>query len=480
MKVLLLNPPDLKQEKYMKEIGRCGRRAVAGELWPQTGLAYLAAVLRNANFDVSFIDAMAENLTMDSLLKRISDIEPQIVVAGTTTPTFSNDIKVLEQIRNAKAVRTVLVGTHSSALPRESVLHPAVDYVVVNEAEETIVELARVLDSGGHDDESLRHVRGIAFVDSSGEVVIAESRGYIEPLDTLPFPARDLLPNDRYHMPFFGKHPFATVIPTRGCPWQCIFCRAGKVWGRKIRVRSPQNVADEIKSIVDQLGIRHIVFMTDSLTLNKHWLREFLDTVLERELKFKWICNSRVDAVDEEMLAHMRRAGCKLISYGVESGNQAILDRAKKGIRLEDSARAMDLTRKAGILSMAYFILGLPGENRYTVSETIDFMKRIKPDYVNVHVATPFPGTEFFEIAEKNNWLVTTDWSRYEEEGSAVVKTEELSSEELLSAQRRAMKEFYARPSWIVRELFRLRNHSSLSARLRAGWNVVKTVFHSG
>lgn len=479
MRVLFLNPPDLKREKYMKEIGRCGRRAVAGELWPQTGLAYLVAVVKDAGLNPYLIDAMAENLALSDLLERIKNLKPRVIVANTSTPTFKNDVAVLSEIKKIQPVTTVMVGTHCSALPQESVSHTAVDFVIINEAEDTIVELLEHLNKeDDFDTDSLRHIKGIAFNDTdTGEVVITEPRPYIEPLDRLPFPAREFLPNDRYHMPFFGRHPFATVIPTRGCPWQCIFCRAGKVWGRKIRVRSPENVIAEIEQIRKDIGIRHIVFMTDSLTLNKKWLMEFLDGILTRNIRFQWICNSRVDAVDLEMLKLMRRAGCKLISYGVESGNQQILDRAKKGIRLEDSHRAIQLTRKAGILSMAYFILGLPGENHKTIQDTLDFMKQINPDYINVHIATPFPGTEFYDLARQNNWLVSSDWSDYEEEGSAVVRTEELSAEELVEAQRRAMREFYIRPRWILREIFRLRNHSSISARIRAGLNVIRTLF---
>jgi radical SAM superfamily enzyme YgiQ (UPF0313 family) len=194
-------------------------------------------------------------------------------------------------------------------------------------------------------------------------------------------------------------------------------------------------------------------------------------------MKFQWICNSRVDAVDPDMLRLMRQTGCKLISYGVESGNQEILNRAKKRVDLNQSSNAIHLTRKAGILSMAYFILGLPGETQQTIDETIAFMKNLDPDYINVHIATPFPGTELYDIAEQKGWLVSHDWKDYEEEGSAVIRTAELSTEELVEAQKRAMREFYTRPRVILRELFRFRNRSPLSSRIRAGFNIIRTIF---
>ncbi|MCX7767040.1 MAG: B12-binding domain-containing radical SAM protein, partial [Candidatus Sumerlaeia bacterium] len=464
--------------KYMKEIGRCGRRAVAGELWPQTGLAYLAATVREARHIPLIIDAMAEELTLKQLIQRVTSWKPEMIVVNTTTPTFNNDIAIITEIKKVIPAKIVLVGTHPSALPRETASISTVDFVLINEAEETIVELADFLSVGKNTDEHLQNIRGLAFKDKTGEVVITPPRPFIEPLDKLPFPARDLLPNHRYYMPFFGRLPFATVIPTRGCPWQCIFCRAGTVWGKKIRTRNPSNVADEIQYIIDELRIRHIVFMTDSLTLNKNWLMEFLEIILARNLKFKWICNSRVDAVDLEMLKLMKRSGCKLISYGVESGSQEILDLAKKHISINDSRRAISMTRAAGILSMAYFIFGLPGENRQTIQQTIDFIKELNPDYINVHIATPFPGTEFYKIAQQNNWLTSLDWSDYEEEGSAVVRTAELTTADLIQAQKRAMREFYLRPRWLLRELFRFRNHTSLSSRLSAAGNVLRTLFN--
>ncbi len=265
-----------------------------------------------------------------------------------------------------------------------------------------------------------------------------------------------------------------TVIPTRGCPWQCTFCRAGKVWGSKIRSRSPENVIEEIRQIKENLGIRNVVFMTDSLTLDKTWAARFFDAILEQSLEFRWICNSRVDAVNPEILSGMKKAGCLLISYGVESGSQEILDAAKKKITLEDSRNAIQWTREAGILSMAYFILGLPGETPETIEQSIIFACDLDPDYVNFHIATPFPGTELYDIAKEKGWLVTTDWSEYEEEGSAVLRTEALTARDLVCAQKRAMRRFYMRPGRILKEIRSVKSFTQFKARLKAGFSLFR------
>lgn len=482
MKILFLNPPTLTGEIYMKELGRCGRRAVAGEFWPQTGLAYLAAVVEDQGHEARIIDSMAVGMGIEELIREVQTWQASLIVAGTSTPTFLNDAEVLRRLSGSYRVIKAFTGTHVSALPEQSLEQSDADFLFINEAEETIKEVAEVLSRGPAESADLggllERIQGLA-VRTETEVRLTPPRPYVANLDTLPYPARHLLPNQAYCMPFFEKEPFVTVIPTRGCPWQCTFCRAGQVWGRRVRTRSVENVLGEIQQILEELGISKIIFMTDALTLNTKWAKEFFKAIVSANLVFDWICNSRVDAVDLEMLQLMKQAGCKLISYGVESGNQGILDACKKGIHLEDSVNAINWTRQAGILSMAYFILGLPGETHQTINETIAFAKHLNPDYVNFHIATPFPGTALYEQAVEAGWLTTNNWAEYEEEGSAVMRTANLSPEELMRAQRRAMREFYLRPGQLFRELKGIRSRAQLRSRLHAGMRVLNTLFRS-
>jgi len=453
----------------MKELGRCGRRAVAGELWPQTGLAYLAAVALREKCEVRLIDAMASGKTLEELKNTISDFTPEIIIANTTTPTFKNDALVLKELKRVHPRGIfAFTGTHVSALPEESLKSSLADLIFINEAEQTLSELIRKWDNWND-------IPGLAFK-KENEIVITSPCPYISNLDELPFPARELLPSDKYRMPFFEDESFATVIPTRGCPWKCTFCRAGRVWGSKIRTRSPESVIKEIRQTTDKLNIRNIVFMTDSLTLDKKWANAFFDAIITTGLQFRWICNSRVDAVTPEILGKMKKAGCLLVSYGVESGNQEILDASKKKITLQDSRNAIKWTRDAGILSMAYFILGLPGETRETIQASIRFAIDINPDYVNFHIATPFPGTELYDLAKENGWLATTDWSLFEEEGSAVMQIGDLTPEELRKAQKRAMRRFYLRPKKIAREILGIKSWQQFKARCKAAWSLFSTL----
>ena len=474
LRVLLLNPPDLQGGLWMKEVGRCGRKSIGGEIWPQTGLAYLAAMAEGAGAEVFLYDGMVETLTLDELVEKARSVwHPQLIIANSATPTLRNDAVILERLREATDALCGFAGPHVSALPAETLHDTSADFGLINEAEETVAEMVRVLSAGNE----IYSIPGIVYRNlHTGEITVNPPRPLIANLDSLPLPARHLLPNAKYRMPFFADHPFATLIPNRGCPWPCTFCRAGRVWGKKVRQRSVASVMAEIKELGDRYGIRHVAFMTDSLTLKKDWAQELFESLLALPQPIEWVCNSRVDAVDPDLLRLMHRAGCKMISYGLESGSQVVLDACKKGITLEQSERAIRLTREAGIPSMGYFILGLPGETHATVRESIAFAKRIAPDYVNFHIATPFPGTELFEQAVANNWLTSTDWNDFEEEGAAVMQAGELTIQELERLQKQAMRSFYMRPSKLLQELTRLRTWPEFKAKAKAGLRMLSTL----
>jgi len=465
-KVLLLNPPTFSGDIYFKEIGRCGSKSVSGEIWPQTGLAYLAAVLEAEGHVCMIIDSFADSIDVEETIRKAQSFYPDVIVIHTSTPTFTNDSKICALLSERLNSKIGFIGTHVSALPVESLQASKADFVIINEGEETLVELVREFDS------CWDGIKGLCFR-KNGEIVKNSERLSIENLDSLPFPARHLLPNSKYKMSFTNGRPFVTVIPSRGCPYPCIFCRAGRVWGSKTRYRSVKNVYLEVESIIEDLGITDIVFMTDTFTQSKKWVIDFCEIVINNQLNIRWICNSRVDTIDEEMLVLMKKAGCFLIAYGVESGSQSILNGAKKHITVEQSAKAISLTNEVGIESFAYFILGLPGENWDTINQSISFAKKLKPSYVQFHVATPFPGTEFYDMAKTNNWLITSNWEEFEE-GSAVISTGVLSAHELLNAQKLAMKNFYLRPSQLFKEIKKIRSFAELKEKFKAGWNLFK------
>lgn len=480
VRVSIVNPPDLTGEIYFKEVSRCGRKSVAGEIWPQTGLAYLAATLEEAGHSVDFVDSMAEGIDVEALRARITRFDPHLVVFNTITPTIVNDCEVMRRIHDPRRLWGC-VGTHASVLPQETICNSGCDFTLINEAEDSIVEVAAALDRLGVDairadpPQGFAGVQGgIAHSDGNGGVAVTEKRKYIRDLDRLPLPARHLMPMDRYRMPFFPGERFATIIPSRGCPWTCTYCRAGQVYGSMVRVRRPESLVEEMRRLDEEHDCRAVVFMTDGLTFKPEWTKQVCEAIIEAKLRTRWICNSRVDCVTLDLLRLMKRAGCLMVSYGVESGSQAVLDLSKKHITLQQSRDAIKWTRQAGLKSMAYFIIGLPGETRETIGESKRFAREINPDYVNFHVATPFPGTELYDIAKSNGWLITEDWSQYEEEGSGVMRTGSLTPADLIRAQREAMREFYMRPRRLMKEIFNIRSLSDFQAKFTAGVRVLR------
>jgi radical SAM superfamily enzyme YgiQ (UPF0313 family) len=219
----------------------------------------------------------------------------------------------------------------------------------------------------------------------------------------------------------------------------------------------------EIRHIVEQEGIEEIFFYSDTFTIHKPWVMELCDLLVKGGLRVRWSCNSRVDTIDEEMVAAMRTAGCQLMAFGTESGVQAILDGVKKLATVEDAERAVRMTKAGGIECLTFFMLGLPGETWETIETSIRFASRLDPDYLVVYIATPYPGTEFYDLAKSQGWLVDEDWQRYLSTESAVIQTEHLSPEDLLKAQRLFYRRFYFRPSYMWRRLKSIRSFDDVA-----------------
>ncbi|MCE7907830.1 MAG: radical SAM protein [Candidatus Omnitrophica bacterium COP1] len=459
MRILFLNPPLPDGDIYMKELGRCGRRSVGGETWPQTGLAYLAAVALREGQEARVLDGMAEGLTQDQAEARILEWLPDWIITGTTTPTFRQDALFLRTLKGRHGFTVGFTGTHVTALPRECLLESNSDFIFISEAELTLQRLIHAPRDHWQD------VPGVC-VNQAGEARLGPATEMVANLDDLPYPARNLTPWQLYRMPFSRGEPFATVIPSRGCPYPCTFCRAGSVWGRGIRTRSVENLLGELVEMKEQLGINFFAFMTDTFTLRKTWVHQVMEAM--RPYNFRWVCNSRVDTIDPVLAREMKASGCELISFGVESGNEQILASSKKDITLKQIREGISAAKEAGILTFAYFILGLPGENPETIEDTIRFARELDPDYCNFHIATPFPGTELYEEAKANGWLVHENWEQYEEMGSAVLRTPYISPEALLKAQRRATRSLYLRPKRILAEMKRLRSFQDLVLKGKA------------
>ncbi len=412
---------------------------------PPVGLGYLASVLRERGFKVRIIDDLVEKLSHHELLKKIKD---SIIVGITsTTPTFNAALRYAKKIKEAfPNIFVILGGVHVTFKPHDAVKHPYVDAVCVGEGEETIVEVAERVESG----KSLEGVRGVVFK-QDGKIVENQRRGFIEDLDSLPFPAFDLMPLDKYRVFGYKLEQFP-VITSRGCPFRCRYCSSSLFMGRKFRARSAKNVVDEIEWLIDEFNAKHIAFGDDTFTLSKRRVESICEEIKKRKIDIDWSCSSRVDTISEDLLRKMKEAGCRTIYYGVESASQDILEYYNKKIDFEKVKRAVELTKKVGIGVVCSFIIGAPMEKKEDVMKTLKFAIKLDPDYAQFSILTPYPGTSIYEEAKKEGLLLTENYDDYTA-GKPVLKNFHMSPEEILKLLKYCYVRFYLRPAFLLREL---------------------------
>ena len=412
---------------------------------PPLGLGYLASVLRERGFKVRIIDDMVEKLSLDELMGRIRDA----VVVGitSTTPTFSAALRYARTIkRRFPDVFVILGGVHATFRPMDALKNDFVDAVCVGEGEETMVEVAERVEA----ERSLDGVRGLVWKEN-GRIIDNGPRGFIEDLDSLPFPAYDLMPIEKYTV-FGSRLEHFPMITSRGCPFACRYCSSSLFMGRRFRFRSAENVVDEMEWLVSDFKARHIAFGDDTFTLNRKRVIEICDEIKKRGLEVDWSCSSRVDTISGELLRKMRDAGCSAIYYGVESASPEILRYYRKRIDLENVRKAVELTKKAGITTICSFIIGAPYERKEDMKATLKFALKLDPDYAQFSVLTPYPGTEIYEEAKRDDLLISENFDDYTA-GKPVLKNLYLSPGDISRFLRYCYLRFYLRPKFIWREI---------------------------
>ncbi len=374
----------------------------AGGLQEALGLLYIASALRTNGHNINFIDlTFADSPAIPD--KTVLDSE--LILMSATTALFGRAKEVLKYIKTIdESIPSVIGGPHAAALPFDA-LKSGFDYAVIGEGEETIVDLVNHLENN----KKMSVVKGIAFKED-GKIKLTEPRPFIQDIDSIPFPARDLLDYEKY---FRNGMNTIGIMAMRGCPYNCLFCKPmqNKLFGNKIRRRSVSNVVDELEEIKSKYGNKNILFKDDTLTTNgMKWFEEFRAELRNRGLNIDWGCQSRVNTINLELLMIMKESGCSNISFGVESGSQKILDFYRKDITVEQTINAFDMCRKIGLYTHAYVMLGAPIETREDLELTIKILNRIKPYSIGTSITTPAPGTDLYTYAEENEIMEIEDY----------------------------------------------------------------------
>ena len=465
--ILLTNPPTPDGELWIRTQHRVGRRTRENMVWPQVSLAQMAALLR-PDYTVKVIDANAERMGWPEFAKLLDKYQPRYYLTQVTAPTLENDMYGCF-LAKARGAATIAFGTHVTPIPRETLRpYPALDYVLVGEPDLTLRDLLDHLDrkidqrspeiinllertdpqykpavnSNGSIDMSA--IKGVAWRNGD-EIKVNFPRPFIPSLDDLPVPMHELLPLMKYRMPLI-KGPFTFIVTSRGCTAGCTFCIKHVSYQYSVRLRSPELIMEELWKL-KELGIHNIHMYADLFTVNRDQVVELCNRMIDEKINIKWTCNSRVDYVDEEMLQLMGQAGCRLISWGIESANEQVLRRARKGTTQDKVQRALLWSKKAGIMNWGYFIIGLPGETEASIRETIDFAKRLPLDIALFHIAAPYPGTPFFFEVVENGWFRPgTRWEQVDMDKETVLDYPDLPAERLMYWQKRAFREWAFRP----------------------------------
>lgn len=495
--VLLVNPPSPDGAIWIRCQHRVGRRSRENMIWPQVSLAGLAALLV-PDYTVEIIDAIPSRMTWPEFEAILAAKRPRYYVTHVTAPSLTNDLRGTFLARSLGA-RTIALGTHVTPLPRATMeAYPSLDYVLRGEPELTLREL---LDTLEHDsthqparnadlaanldtlytttdpdwrpaweltpDSPLASVKGLVWRDRA-EIRINADRPFIRNLDDLPLPLHYLLPWQLYRAPGI-KGPYSFIVPSRGCPGGCTFCIKHVSYNNTVRLRSPENVLAELK-LLWNLGLRNVHLYTDCFTVNRDQVVGICEGMIREGLAFRWTCNSRVDYVDPELLTLMKRAGCWLISWGIESASDDILRHVHKGTDQSKIERALRWSHEAGIWNWGFFILGLPGETEETIRQTIALAKKLPLQLALFHIAAPYPGTPFFFEVVRNGWFRPgTRWEEVDMDESTVLDYPGLPAERIEYWARRAFREWSLRPGPIWTYLTSVRDWYSLKSAVNAG-----------
>lgn len=441
--------------------------------YPPLGLMYVAAYAeRNTEHKIEILDTQVERMNYAMIEREIGRRKPDIVGIQAMTFTLIDVILTAKIIKRVdEEIMIVLGGPHVNIYPNETISIPEIDYIVLGEGEVPFTELIQNMENT----QKLKKIRGLVFKEGE-KIVNTGSRELIDDLDIIPFPARHLTSYKKYYSLLAKRSPVTTMMTSRGCPYKCLFCDRPHL-GKKFRARSAGNVVDEMEECVD-MGIKEFFLYDDTFTINRQRVLDICDEIVNRGLDVGVDIRTRVDNVNKELLEKLREAGCERIHYGVESGNPEILKVLRKGITIEQARKAFKMTKEVGIKTLAYFMIGSPRETKSQILETIEFAKKLNPDYVHFSVTTPYPATPLYYMGLKEGQLKNDCWKEFAKNPTKdfvpELWEENLSREELIELLKYAYKSFYTRPRYIIKEMLEVRSLEEFKRKAKAGLKVFK------
>jgi anaerobic magnesium-protoporphyrin IX monomethyl ester cyclase len=411
------------------------------------GVGYLSSYLKREGHDVSLLDLNIAPVSRSDIIDRVNAYRPDLVGVPVMCTGMDQSRDIVQVVKQNTDIPVVIGGAQASALPSYTMDFVGADYAVVGEGEITTAELVAALEGS----RPLDSVLGLGYR-SDGEFRMNGPRPLVEDLDSLPVPDWELIDPRNYRIaPILSnakKFPIAPVVTSRGCPFECTFCAGRSIWGRSHRFRQAVKVVDEIEMLTRDFGVREIFMGDDNFNLRASHAIDICNEILERDLQLPWACPNgvRVDSLTPDLLGLMKRSGCHLIGLGIESGDQAVLDRAKKSLDLSIVPQVCAEIEAAGITAVGFFVLGLPGDTRETVENTIEFAKSLPLKRAWFNILAPYPGSEIFDAYVTGRGMDELEWRNLDSFGDDVAQLSDLRPDELDRLQKRAALSFYLRP----------------------------------
>ncbi len=475
MKVSLIYPHVSVSERYGADIGDIGGRQAP------LGILYLSSYLKKKGHNVQLIDAEAERLSEESIIERLKLFHPDCIGMSITTVAWQNSIKLASCLRrNLNDAVLVAGGPHVTANPQDAVADSAFDFGIAGEGELAFAELLENLPEPA----KFAGIRGLVYRNSVGRIFVNERHDPIGNLDELPFPDRDALPDIRLYRPPVGcyREEFVvSLITSRGCPYQCIFCD-NNTFGRKIRYFSPEYVVSEIENVLKMYNARELTFVDDTFPSNRKRFRRILELIKERELRFSWTCMANVNDLDDEALRMMKDAGCWQIAVGIETGDDEVMKVIKKGITTTKVKKVVDSAHNLGIMMKGFFIVGHPSETHQSLRITKEFALSLPLTDVVCTINTPIKGTELYEMAvsgKYGSFDSKAEPSRFNYWEPVFVPAG-LTEDDLYNTQRDFYKSFYLRPVIFFRQLKKIKNIKILFRTLNVLLKVMRMKVKGG
>jgi len=434
MKILLLSPPTISAIK-----------TVVGTTGPPLGLAYLASMVREEH-DVRIVDSLAEDYNYEDVKKIIKKYDPEVVGITSTTSMMPDAYIVAKMAkRYNENVKIIMGGPHVTFVPEKTFKEcPCIDFIVRGEGEITFKELIDALEKN----KDPSNILGLS-INLGDKVKNNPPRPLIKNVDTIPMPSYDLLPMEKYQA---DGVRFGTVMTSRGCPFDCVFCSSSLQFGKRWRGHSDSRVIEELKHLHEKYRIREIEFLDDTFTLNRPRAIRITKRIVEEGLDISWTASSRVDLFTDEVAKALKRGGCHTVYFGIESGSQKTLDFIGKRITPEQSIAAVKKAKKYKLHALGAFIIGFPEETKDDIKNTVKFSKKIGVDYAQFTIATPYPGTRLWKYAISKNLILTFNWRKYTTL-DPVMKLKNFTTEQITKMFQKAYISFYLRPLYLIKDL---------------------------